>query len=227
MAGKSFSYKQFAASLTASGNEFNLPSQALAEAIALELQAKRDNPKKQIPIPLTAIASMAIDLQTEMFTEQLLAYADTDVLFYRVENTSLLREQQEALFSPILAWARDRYGLEFTLVEGIMPVAQPEENKPILKAALEQYDQWKLAALFMAAKQSGSLILALTLVEGKISAEEMFALSHLEEEYESKQWGRDEEKEARLVSIKNELRQVEKFLAHLQADTCQEETDFN
>ena len=58
-----------------------------------------------------------------------------------------------------------------------------------------------------------SVLLALALVKGKISANEAFELSELEELYQARKWGTEPVAEARRNSIKNLLISTEKYLS--------------
>ena len=57
-----------------------------------------------------------------------------------------------------------------------------------------------------------SVLLALALVKGKISANEAFELSELEELYQARKWGVEPIAEARRDSIKKILINVEQYL---------------
>jgi chaperone required for assembly of F1-ATPase len=131
---------------------------------------------------------------------------------YRAGNIPVLHKRQEELLSPIIAWAEHRFRIELTVTDELMPVLQSPANILKLRTALSEYDDWKLAVAASITKPLGSLILTLALTERHINAEDAFCFSHLEETYETEQWGEDEEKQTRMQKIKEEILAAEQFL---------------
>jgi chaperone required for assembly of F1-ATPase len=199
------------------GTSYNISNAELAKAVAAEWAAQGDVIRKE-SMPLTQITCVALDIIAQRRHDvcaDVLLYADTDLVCYRAGNIAELAQQQSELLDPVIAWAEERFGVAFKLADGIMPVKQPATNHAKLKAAVFDYDDWRLAALAVSVRPLGSLILALALVEGLIDARAAFQLAHLEELYETKKWGRDEEKEARMQLLEKEVIEVEKFLSFI------------
>jgi chaperone required for assembly of F1-ATPase len=199
---------------TPSGEPLLLPSQALAQAVAHEWQSQGKVIRKNT-MPLTQIACIAIDLvgrQREKVAEDLLGYIDTDLVCFRAGDVPDLVRQQGELLDPVLAWAKERFGVQFLITGGVMPLRQPADIQEKLSRALASYDDWKLAALAAAVKPLGSLILGLALTEGHINAQAAFMLSQLEESYETARWGIDEEKEAKRLGLASEIESAERLL---------------
>jgi chaperone required for assembly of F1-ATPase len=196
------------------GNPLMLPNEALAEAVAAEWRAQLPMPDKTA-LRLTPIACIAIDLaptRRAALSEELIGYGDTDLVCYRAGNIPELEAEQEALLAPVVAWAKDTYGLQLQITSGLMPVKQPKQNAAIYADMLARLDNWHLAVLAVAAKALGSLLLACLLLEGAIDAEEAFALSHLEEAYETRKWGPDDEKEAKMKLSRREIEAAAAFI---------------
>jgi chaperone required for assembly of F1-ATPase len=186
------------------GRELVVPSQALAESIAQEWNAQGEQVER-VHLRLTQIASIALDLapqRRDALIEELTGYAGTDLICYRAGNIPELRTKQAELLDPVMQWAEIAFGLHFNITEGILPIAQPAENESKLKIVLAGWDGWKLAALAAAAKPLGSVLLALALTERHLDAQTAFDFAHLEESFESDAWGPDEEKDAKLLSLK-------------------------
>lgn len=204
---------------TPAGNSFVMHSTALARAVAEEWRSQGEIVRKEVML-LTQVACVAIDFagqQREAVIADMLPYGGTDLICYRAGHIPQLAYSQAQLLDPIVAWAGERFGIALRMTEGIMPVEQPEDGKAKLAALLSAYDDWKLAAVAAVVKPLGSVILALALVEGRISAEEAFHLSHLEENFETGQWGGDEEKERRMQKLREEITAIEKYLRLLSA----------
>ena len=82
-----------------------LPTIALAENIVLEWE-EQGLEIDPLTMPLTGYAYSAIDRSQPMenqLIEQICAYAQSDVLCYRVEKPIDLAERQEAEWQPVLA----------------------------------------------------------------------------------------------------------------------------
>jgi chaperone required for assembly of F1-ATPase len=219
---------------TPMGKVIALPSRKLAEAMAKESDSgschaalvaasgpARPRNKYEVTQSLMHLVCMAIDLfsdneKRETNSEELLAYADTDLICYRAGTIPALAARQAELLNPIVAWANHRFAITLEVTDGLIPVPQQPANKIRLKAELAAYDNWKLAALAAATKPLGSLFLALALCENHISGQQAFNLAHLEEAYETQQWGEDEEKKAKMAKIREEILHVKKFLSLLQ-----------
>lgn len=190
-----------------------LPTSALAQAIAEEWRGQGEELKPQDML-LTKLANTALDRVAARRDEvigQILSFAN-DNLCYRAAAPAGLVAQQKAEWDPLLAWASKRYGVPFETRTGITYFAQSPETLAALRAAIAAYDDFVLAALHSAASLLSSLILTLALAEQRLTAEEAFALSQLEERYQAEKWGTDEEAAARAQNLLAELTLIERFL---------------
>ena len=170
-----------------------LPTDALADAVADEWRAVGTDIDPRA-MPLTGLANAAIDRVAPIhasFAADLAKYGESDVLCYRAELPVELAARQDAVWTPILDWARARYDIAFTLVTGIIHRAQPPETVARLGAALAVRDGWALAALSPLVTISGSLVAALMLAEGAITPDATFDATHLDELWQAELWGED------------------------------------
>ncbi len=73
----------------------------------------------------------------------------TDLLFYRAEGPDGLVASQRQHWDPIVAWAQEKLGARFVLVEGVMHVAQPEAAIAAAAKAIPSganiHDAWRSA----------------------------------------------------------------------------------
>lgn len=192
---------------TPMGAPLQVPSAALAEALAAEWQDQGEQ-IEPASMPLTQLANTAIDRVGPLrgaVIDELLNYAGTDLLCYRAEHPAELATRQSGRWQPVLDWAMTRFDAPLLVVTGVMPVAQPAETLAALRRAAEAYEPYRLTALQMATAASGSLVLALALVEGRLDEAEAFAASQLDELYQAELWGEDEEAAARRDRLKTEL----------------------
>lgn len=171
-----------------------LPNPALAEAIADEWRAQGDEILPQT-MPLTGLANAAIERiapDTAGFAAGLAAYAESELLCYRADAPPPLVARQAEIWNPILAWARARYDVGFVLVEGIMHRPQPSETLTRLSDAVAARNAFELAALSPIVTISGSLVIALAVLEDELDPEAAFDAGHLDELWQAEQWGEDD-----------------------------------
>ncbi len=194
-----------------------LPTRALAEAIADEWRGQEVT-IKPATLPLTRIASTAIDLipqKRPAVIEETAKYAGTDLLCYHAEEPAKLVQRQAEAWQPMLDWAMLRYDAPLKVTAGILPVSQPAQSLRALTAALAAMDDQRLMVLHLVTGACGSLILALALAEGRIGADEAFALAQLDETFEIELWGEDAEQTARRANLLEDIRLMARFLSLL------------
>ncbi len=191
---------------------FVLPTDTLREAIEKEWAAgKKFTPTS---MPFTALAYTAIDQmegKREHIVEVLMAYIDTDTLSYR-SSTPALIEQQKKEWDPVLAWAGNTFSALWQTTSGIMPLTQPAALHEAVREYLSALDAMRLAVACVFASGFSSLVLAIAVLEGKLTAERAYALSRLEEEAQAIQWGRDDEADARSARLQAEIVETGRFL---------------
>ncbi len=196
------------------------PTRALAEAVAEEWarQKERINP---FDMPLTRLCNAAIDRARGRGAEVVAAiceYGAHDLLCYRAgEPEELVRRQTQAWDGP-LRWAEEQIGARFVLAQGIMPVEQPRETMEALRRRYLVFGDFQLAALNNMAALSASAILPLCVAAGRLSAEEAWRASTVEEAWNVSQWGEDAEAAARLEQRRKEFLSAGRLLELLRAE---------
>lgn len=196
------------------------PTRALAEAVAAEWAAQDEKiaPATMPMMTLTATALDRVVPQAQAVAADAAAYAGSDLLCYRAapdEADGALRPRQDEAWQPLLDWAAERFGARLTVAEGIMPVAQDNAALMLLARALGGLDPFRLTAVHVMTTTTGSLVLALALLEGRLTPEDAHALATLDETVQAEKWGEDEEAAARRAAHKRELEEAAAFLATL------------
>ncbi len=172
-----------------------LPSRALAEAIAEEwrAQGERIDPST---MPLTRLANSAIDGvkgREQAVVGDIVNYAGSDLLCYRAAAPEGLVATQSAHWDDVLAFARDQLKAPLVLAQGVVHVAQPEASLANIRREIEGLDAFSLAALHVMTALTGSALLALAVLRGKLSPEEAWKAAHVDEDFQIRQWGVDAE----------------------------------
>jgi chaperone required for assembly of F1-ATPase len=174
------------------------PTQQIAEAIATEWAAQNDiiDP---MSMPLTRLANSVIDAvadRVEAVADDVARYFESDLLFYRAGHPDTLVEREARHWDPVLFWAADTLNAHFILAEGIVHVRQPEAAIAAARAALPA-EPWSIAALHLLTTLTGSALLALALMRGVLDEDQVWRAAHVDEDWNSEQWGIDGEVAAR------------------------------
>ena len=195
-----------------------VPTEELARAIADEWNgaSERVDPRA---MPLTGLANAAIDrvaADPEQFAAGLAAYGESDLACYRAERPRALVERQEQSWDRLLAWARRRFDVDFNTTCGIVHVLQPDATVRRLAHAVAAFDPFRLAALSPLVTVGGSLVAALAVLEGAMTADEAWNAVTIDDRWQLEQWGTDAEAEAALETRRREFLAAAEFLKLLE-----------
>lgn len=172
-----------------------VPTLAMAKAIAAEWDAQTGVVQPET-MPVTRAANSAIDKivpQRAEVVALLAAYGASDLLCYRAVGPEALAERQAAAWDPLLDWAAESFGARLAVTRGVMPVAQEPEAVARLEAEVAGLSVFRLAGFHDLVAISGSLVLALAVIRGRIDVAEAWTLSRIDEAWQVEQWGEDEE----------------------------------
>lgn len=200
---------------TPARNPLRLPSRDLAAKVAAEWAAQETSidPAR---MPLTRLANTAIDgvaPRHAAVVEDLCAYTGTDLVAYRAGDPERLVRAQAEAWDPILVWAREELGARIILSEGVMHVAQPPDTiRALSEAVAAETDPFALTGLHTLTTLSGSLLIALAVLRGRLTPAEAWAAAHVDETYQAEVWGRDAEAEARLAARRAEFEAAAAFV---------------
>ena len=193
---------------TPARNPLSVPSRALAERLAAEWEAQVES-IDPATMPLTRLANTAIDgvaPRIEAVIADLSTYAGTDLVAYRADGPERLVSAQGDAWDPVLDWARATLGARLILSEGVMHVAQPAETvRALTESVAIVRDPFRLAALHTLTTLTGSLLIALAVLHGRMTSDAAWAAAHVDETYQAAVWGRDTEAEARLANRRAEF----------------------
>ncbi len=194
-----------------------VPSQVLAKAIADEWRAQKEKIDVET-MPLTRIAATAVDRvadDREGYIDQIAAYGGTDLVCYRAQTPAELVTRQSRVWQPLLDWARDTFGSELVVTDGLLPIDQPPESLAKLRAGVAEHDDFELAALGVATSASGSIVVALALSKGHLDADTAFDVGQLDESYQVELWGEEAEAQARRDVLRADIDCAAAFLDFL------------
>lgn len=198
-----------------------VPTRALAEAIATEWREVPEKAEINVShLPLTRLAATGLDRvtgQRARVIEDTAKYAGSDMLCYRASEPETLVTRQLETWQPLLDWASARYGARLVAVEGLAFFSQPQDAIARLHEAVAAHSDLGLSALYNLTHICGSLVVALAVAEGRLSAEQAFAAAQLDELYQIERWGEDPIATRRHEGIRRDIAAGARFLALLEA----------
>lgn len=191
-----------------------VPALAMAQAIAAEWQAQQGtiDPRS---MPVTRAANAAIDKVTPQFAEVaqvIAAYGASDLLCYRAEGPAALVARQAAAWDPLLDWASQTLGARLQTTAGIAPVAQPKAATEALTRHVTALDPFRLTAVHDLVAISGSLVIGLAVLRGRIDADAAWQCSRIDEDWQAELWGSDDEAMAIASGKKADFKSAQNIL---------------
>ena len=202
---------------TPAGAPLVLPTETAARMVADEWAAQGEH-LLPATMPATRLAATAIDRigeAREAVADEIAAFAGSDLLCYLAEHPTVLAVEQAREWGPWRDWAAAECGVALGPVEGI--IHRPQDPAAIAKVrelALA-LDDFGLAGLAMATPLLGSAVLALALQRGALTGEAAFELSRLDEAFQERQWGVDEEAAERTAARRAEAVLLEQWFSAL------------
>ncbi len=125
--------------------------------------------------------------------QNILEYADCDLVCYLAENPSELVERQKKLFARYIDWADKFLGIKLRIGNGIKYVKQNSKNEAKIKGYLENLDDFELTILYELTNLTGSFFIAATVFSGVVKAQVAWDASVIEDTYRIELWGEVEE----------------------------------
>jgi chaperone required for assembly of F1-ATPase len=178
---------------TPAGCVLAAPSAEFARALAAEWNAQGEM-IDPTAMPLTQLANAIIDGvcdQPGPIAAEIEKYLASDLVCYRAGGPRGLVERQSRSWDPIVSWAREELGARFSLGDGVIAVVQPESTLAAANAAIPD-DPWRLGAVHAVTTLTGSALIALALAHRRLGTEEAWQAAHIDEDWNTEQWGRDD-----------------------------------
>lgn len=199
---------------TPAGKPLILPSRPLAEAIVEEWRAQGER-IAPATMPMMQFANSVIDRiapDPTPIVDQLVAYAETDLLCHWAEGPEELVARQRLHWQPVLDWAATELGAPLRPVAGIMAQRQPETAVASLRTAVAGLGPFELGALNVLTTGTGSLVIGLAVIRGHLGLEAAWQAAQVDEAYQVGKWGEDAEAAARRAAVRADLAAAVRFL---------------
>jgi len=183
-----------------------VPSENAAALIAAEWDAQMEYIRPEL-MPVTRLLNVTVE-QTPDNREALIAearkYAGTDVLCYREGEVRLHAEEQAAKWDPVLAWAAEQ-GAALKSTDTLKAIKQDEAALDAVADFAKTLSNMRLTLFVHLVAVYGSAILAMAVMKAYLTGEKAFELSRLDELWQIKYWGEDEDAKERTDAIRIEI----------------------
>lgn len=192
-------------------------SQPLAKAVAAEWEAQEEyvNP---LTMPLTRLANTAlnrVEPDRERIIEEVVSFTNSDLLCYRAEQPVELITRQTERWDPILDWFAEKYCARLEIVAGVMHREQSSDALGSVRNALKKLDSFNITGLHNVMALTGSAVLGFAAVRQYLPCEELWLISHIDEDWQIELWGPDEEEAKRRKLRFEEFSKTLEYLALL------------
>ena len=189
---------------TPARNALALPTHAAAQELAAEW-ARQGELIDPGSMPLTRIVNSAIDGvagHIDATIAEIAKYGGSDLVCYRAGEPEALAQTQAESWDRVLDFAREKLGVRLICAQSVNFVEQPEPARRALLEAVRKIAEgeggaFALACLHVMTTLTGSALLALAVAHQVLTPEEAWAAAHVDEDFQMKIWGADEEALAR------------------------------
>ncbi len=177
------------------GNIVKIPSVFLAKRVENEWK-KSSEEFVRSNLPITQIIEQISDMDDESYDQKLkevLEYAKTDLLCYRVTSPKKLKNIQEKNWDPILNIYDSEFDIKMLSTVTLEYVNQDKESLDRFLEILKTYQAPKLFLIYKMTQLLGSALLSVLIEQNFIDEKKAWMLSRIEEDWQHKIWGKDEE----------------------------------
>lgn len=193
----------------------SLSSAAMAQAVAAEWNAQKDV-IAPAAMPLTQLANTMIDKsagdERAQLNVEVCKYAESDLVCYLATHPPELVRRQEESWLPLIVWLQAEKDIRLTPVRGIRYEEQDAESLARLRHWVAELSSLDFTAVQAVTGVTGSVVIALALTAGRITAEEAYNAACVDEIFQLETWGDDDIARKRLENIRFELDACARFL---------------
>jgi len=171
-------------------------------------------------MPMVRLVNSALESGEAMiptFREEIVKYAAGDLLLYRAETPRELVADQEASWDEALVRLARHYGVSFQPTIGILHQDQPPATLARLAEVLEGQGLLVMTALVSITGITGSGLLAIGLLDGLFTPDQVWAAAHVDEDFQIRLWGEVDEARERRATRRVEFDTAVKLLELMRA----------
>lgn len=186
----------------------------IAKETALEwdIDEKEINTENMVFYGLISTAIDKINNDKVSYIENVLGFINTDLICYRADGPNELVDLQNSSWNPIISFIKKYIDVELKFFIGVMPSKQSLEIFNRLKTLINSFSDIEISALHRMTNLTGSIFISICILKGDVLKNEAFELSFLDELYQAKNWGIEEESLDKRDKIAKELNRIISFV---------------
>ena len=186
----------------------------IAKETALEwdIDEKEINTENMVFYGLISTAIDKISNDKVSYIENVLGFINTDLICYRADGPNELVDLQNSSWNPIISFIKKYIDVELKFFIGVMPSKQSLEIFNRLKTLINSFSDIEISALHRMTNLTGSIFISICILKGDVLKNEAFELSFLDELYQAKNWGIEEESLDKRNKIAKELNRIISFV---------------
>jgi chaperone required for assembly of F1-ATPase len=172
-----------------------VPALSIAQTLAAEWVAQGEfiDPATMPMVRLINSAVESGDEKIPEFRAEVGKFAAGDLLLYRADSPQeLVADQEREWDGALIALAR-KFDVAFQPTIGIIHQEQPAETLRKFDLALENEGLLSLTALVSITGITGTGLLAIGLLHGLFTPDQVWTAAHVDEDHQIRLWGEDEE----------------------------------
>ena len=186
----------------------------IAKETALEwdIDEKEINTENMVFYGLISTAIDKISNDKASYIENVLGFINTDLICYRADGPNELVDLQNSSWNPIISFIKKYIDVELKFFIGVMPSKQSLEIFNRLKTLINSFSDIEISALHRMTNLTGSIFISICILKGDVLKNKAFELSFLDELYQAKNWGIEEESLDKRDKIAKELNRIISFV---------------
>ena len=186
----------------------------IAKETALEwdIDEKEINTENMVFYGLISTAIDKISNDKVSYIENVLGFINTDLICYRADGPNELVDLQNSSWNPIISFIKKYLDVEVKFFTGVMPSKQSFEIFIRLKTLINSFSDIEISALHRMTNLTGSIFISICILKGDVLKNKAFELSFLDELYQAKNWGIEQESLDKRDKIAKELNRIISFV---------------
>tara|TARA_B100000242_G_C43021908_1_gene475611 strand:- start:538 stop:1230 length:693 start_codon:yes stop_codon:yes gene_type:complete len=187
---------------TPNKNKFNFDDKQTPLLIKDEIISQNNfDLKKSIYYKIFSIVKDKINVNKTIFVNNLMKYAETDLICYWEAGPEELYLLQKKKWKKIFDILKEEK-LDFQYTTNIKPIQQKKDALNLLKKKIFKFSDIELSCLTITTEITGSVLLSLLFIDYKLNYDELYENCFLHNLWQSKKWGLiEEEKDRRKIDM--------------------------
>ena len=199
--------------------ELVLPSEILVNEVLREWDQNSDNINID-DLVFYGVLSTAIDkviIEKDAYVNDIIDFINTDLICYRAESPNDLIALQNKSWNPILLLIEKYIDVKIKVFKGIMPSNQDQKVHTEIKKLISNLSDVQISVLHRITNLIGSIFLSLCILKKDLLKEDAFECSFLDELWQAKNWGHEEDASIKRNKIRLELNRLIHFVDCIEA----------